>query len=57
MANLILLKYRISQRETDNVMRQVEYLNELFDNNRSEPNLKGLKIAFKATKFQIEIMK
>ena len=57
MANLILLKYRISQRETDNIMRQVEYLNELFDNHKSEPNLKGLKIAFKATKFQIEIMK
>jgi len=57
MANLILLKYQIFQRDKDNVIKQTEYLNELFENNKSESNLKGLEMAFNATKFQIEIMK
>ncbi|MCM8569849.1 hypothetical protein NE848_10690 [Gramella jeungdoensis] len=56
MANLILLKYQIFQRDTENVIRQKEYLNELFDSNKSEPSLKGLEMAFNATKFQIELM-
>ena len=57
MANLILLKYQILQRDNDNVMKQKEYLNELFENNKSEPNLSGLKMAFDVTKFQIKLMK
>jgi hypothetical protein len=57
MANLILLKYQILQRDNDNVIKQKEYLNELFENNKSEPNLRGIKMAFDATSFQIELMK
>lgn len=57
MANLILLKYQILQRDNENVIKQTEYLNELFESNKSEPNLKGLEMAFNATKFQIELMK
>ena len=57
MANLILLKHQIFQREKENVIKQTEYLNGLFENNKSKSNLKGLKMAFNATKFQIEIMK
>jgi hypothetical protein len=57
MANLILLKYQIFQRDNDNVIKQVEYLNELFDANMFESNLKGLEMAFNATRFQIELMK
>ena len=56
MANLILLKYQIFQRDNNNVIKQVEYLNELFETNKSESNLKGLEMAFNATKFQIELM-
>lgn len=57
MANLILLKYQIFQRNTESADRQVEYLNDLFDANASQKNLRGLKMAFNATKFQIELMK
>lgn len=57
MANLILLKYQIFQRDNDNLIKQVEYLNELFDANMFESNLKGLEMAFRATNFQIELMK
>ena len=57
MANLILLKYQISQKENDNVTKQTEYLTELFEKNKSESNLRGLQTAFDATKFQIELMK
>jgi len=57
MANLILLKYQIFKGDNDNVIKQVEYLNELFEINKSESNLKGLETAFNATKFQIELMK
>lgn len=57
MANLILLKYQIFQRDNENVIKQTEYLNELFESNKSESNLKGLEMAFNATKFQIELMK
>jgi transposase len=57
MANLILLKYQIFKRQIDEVIKQTEYLNELFEKNKSESNLKGLKMAFNAIIFQIEIMK
>ena len=57
MANLILLKYQIFQKENDNMEKQTEYLNELFEKNKSESNLRGLKAAFNATKFQIELAK
>jgi hypothetical protein len=56
MANLILLKYQILQRDTENVNKQTKYLNQLFDTNKSNSNLKGLEMAFDATKFQIELM-
>lgn len=57
MANLILLKYQIFKKENDNVTKQTEYLTELFEKNKSESNLRGLQMAFDATKFQIELMK
>jgi len=57
MANLILLKYQIFQKENDNVTKQTEYLSELFEKNKSESNLRGLQMAFDATKFQLELMK
>ena len=56
MANLILLKYQIFQKENDNVDRQTKYLNELFENNKSNSNVRGLEMAFEATKFQIELL-
>lgn len=55
MANLILLKYHIFQKDNDNVTKQTEYLTELFDKNKSETNLRGLEVAFNATKFQIKL--
>jgi hypothetical protein len=57
MANLILLKYQIFQKENDNVTKQTEYVTELFETNKSESNLRGLQAAFNATKFQIELYK
>jgi len=57
MANLVLLKYQILQRDNDNVIKQTKYLDELFESNKSESNLRGLKLAFNTTKFQIELMK
>ncbi len=57
MANLILLKYQIFQKENDNITKQTAYLTELFKKNESESNLRGLQVAFDATKFQIELMK
>ena len=57
MANLILLKYQIFKKENDNVTKQTEHLTELFEQNKSEPNLRGLQVAFDATKYQIELMK
>ena len=56
MANLILLKYQIFKKENDNVTKQTEHLTELFEQNKSEPNLRGLQVAFDATKYQIELM-
>ena len=56
MANLILLKYQILKRETEKVNKQTKYLNELFQTNKTNSNLKGLEMAFDATKFQIELM-
>ncbi|MUU78941.1 hypothetical protein [Winogradskyella endarachnes] len=55
-ANLMLLKYYIFKREVNHISQQTEYLNQLFINNASKPNLKALEMAFKATKFQIELM-
>jgi len=57
MANLILLKYQIFQREKDNVTKQTEYVTELFEKNKSESNLRGLQAAFNTIKFQIELNK
>ena len=57
MANLILLKYQIFQRDNDKIIKQTEYLDELFENNKSKANLNGLEMAFNATKIQIELMK
>ncbi|MAN27677.1 MULTISPECIES: hypothetical protein [Mesonia] len=57
MANLILLKYQIFKKENDNVTKQTEYLTELFEQNKSETNLRGLQAAFNATKFQMELSK
>lgn len=57
MANLILLKYQIFKKENDNVAKQTEHLTELFEQNKSESNLRGLQVAFDATKYQIELMK
>ncbi|WP_418602247.1 hypothetical protein [Hwangdonia sp.] len=57
MANLLLLKYQIFQKDNDKIKKQTEYLNELFETNKTEPNLRGLKMAFDATKFQIELTK
>lgn len=57
MVNLILLKYQIFQKDNDNLITQTQFLNELFETNKSEPNLRGLKMAFDATIFQIEFMK
>ena len=57
MANLILLKYQIFKKENDNVTKQTEYMTELFEQNKSETNLRGLQAAFNATKFQIELSK
>ena len=56
MANLILLKYQLFQKDMENVNKQTEYLNELFESNKTNSNLKGLEMAFNATKFQIELM-
>lgn len=57
MSNLLLLKFYILQRDNDNVIKQTESLNELFEKHKSESNIKGLKMAFDTTKFQIELMK
>ena len=57
MANLILLKYQIFKRDNDNAIKQTEYLNELFENNKLESNIRGMEMAFDATKFQMELMK
>lgn len=57
LANLILLKYQIFQKENENVTKQTEYLTQLFEKNKSESNLRGLQMAFNATRFQIELMK
>ncbi|RBW54132.1 hypothetical protein DS884_18190 [Tenacibaculum sp. E3R01] len=57
MGNLLLLKYLIFKKNNENVTKQVKYLNQLFETNKTETNLRGLKIAFNATKFQIELTK
>ena len=57
MGNLILLKYLIFQRDTDNIEKQTKHLNSLFEIGALESNLKGLEVAFNATKFQIALMK
>ncbi|AUC77675.1 hypothetical protein [Olleya sp. Bg11-27] len=57
MANLILLKYHILQRDNENIVAQTEYLNTLFEINKTDTTIKGSKMAFEATKFQIDLMK
>ena len=57
MAHLILLKYHIFKNDNEKVSKQTEYIMHLFEKHKSEPNLKGLQMAFDATKFQIELMK
>lgn len=56
MANLILLKYLIFQGDNEKITEQTKYLEEQFEKNKSEPNLRGLQVAFDATKFQIELL-
>ena len=56
MANLILLKYQMFQREDSNITKQTKYVSELFETDNSGTNLRGLQVAFDATKFQIELM-
>ena len=53
MANLILLKYQIFQKE--NLDTQIAYLEDLFEKNKSNSNLRGLQAAFTATEFQIKL--
>lgn len=55
MTHLILLKYYIFKRENNKINSKVAYLKEAFANS-SQDNLKGLKMAFTATEFQIELM-
>lgn len=57
MANLVLLKYYIFMRDMDEVAKQTTHVSELFQKNKGETNLNGLRMAFEATKFQIELMK
>jgi hypothetical protein len=57
MGNLLLLKYQILKKDNENLTKQAKYLNELFETNKTETNLRGLKMAFNATKFQIELTK
>ncbi|MCL5128111.1 hypothetical protein [Algibacter sp. L4_22] len=57
MANLVLLKHHIFLRDHSNVIKQTEYLNALFKEHASESDLRGLEMAFRATEFQIELMK
>lgn len=57
MANLILLKYQVFKKENDSVNKQTEYVTQLFEKNKADPNLKSLQMAFDATKYQIELMK
>lgn len=57
MAHLVLLKYYILLKENDKVAEQTNYLNKLFETNAYRSDLRGLEMAFNATKFQIELMK
>ncbi|WP_179347817.1 hypothetical protein [Winogradskyella pacifica] len=55
-SQLILLKYHIFKRNTKSIKKQVDYLDTLIETNKADSNLKGLEMAFRATKFQIEVM-
>ncbi|REE25715.1 hypothetical protein DFQ09_102306 [Winogradskyella pacifica] len=55
-SQLILLKYHIFKRNTKSIKKQIDYLDTLIETNKADSNLKGLEMAFKATKFQIEVM-
>lgn len=57
MDHLILLKYQIFKRDSKQIDTQIKQLDNLFGSNIYETNLKGLEVAFEATKFQIELMK
>ncbi|SDH52145.1 hypothetical protein [Winogradskyella thalassocola] len=56
-SHLILLKHQIFLRDHDNIATQTDYINELIETNETEFDLRGVKMAFIATKFQIELMK
>jgi hypothetical protein len=56
MGHLILLKYYIFQKDSNSITKQVKRLEDLFEENASKTNINGLKVAFDATKFQIELM-
>ncbi|EPR71885.1 hypothetical protein ADIWIN_3083 [Winogradskyella psychrotolerans RS-3] len=53
---LIQLKYHIFKRDTNSIKKQVDYLDTLIETNKADINLKGIEMAFRATKFQIELM-
>ena len=56
-ANLLLLKHQIYLRDTSSIANQAKYLNTLFTEHPQEPSIRGLEMAFRATEFQIELMK
>jgi hypothetical protein len=57
MGHLILLKYHVFQKDDQGITKQVERLEDLFEKNASESSIRGLKLAFDATKFQMKLMK
>lgn len=56
-AQLILLKYYIFSRDEVNRNEKIDYIKSQFKNAPENLHLKGLETAFKATMFQIELMK
>lgn len=56
-SNLVLLEYQIFQRDSDGIIKQTELLDALFKSNKEAIDLRGLEMAYNATKFQIELMK
>tara|TARA_R110002033_G_scaffold160965_1_gene197430 strand:+ start:3938 stop:4720 length:783 start_codon:yes stop_codon:yes gene_type:complete len=55
--NLILLKYQIFQKDSNSIVKQTELLDALFKTHKDTYDLRGLEMAYNATKFQIELMK
>ncbi|WP_422104042.1 hypothetical protein [Winogradskyella sp.] len=56
MAQLIWLKYAILKRDSEKIASLVDDLRQQFETDVTH-NLRGLEVAFKATEFQIELMK